>query len=73
MPPPIRASEVHINEDMRNTMRALLATHEATRRMQPTTEAMEYYDHGFRTAMLLLAEALNIHLGIPSAAHYLER
>ena len=35
MPPPIAASEVHINEDIRQTMRALLATHESTRRMMP--------------------------------------
>ena len=73
MPPPIAASEVHINEDIRNTMRALLATHELTRRMLPATAEMEWYNEGFRTAFVLLAEALNIHLGIPSAAHYLER
>ena len=73
MPPPIAPSEVHINEDIRNTMRALLATHESTRRMLPATAEMEWYNEGFRTAFVLLAEALNIHLGIPSAAHYLER
>ena len=73
MPPPIAASEVHINEDIRNTMRALLATHEATRRMMPETPAMLAYNNGFREALLLMAEALNISLGIPSAWHYMER
>ena len=73
MPPPIAPSEVHVNSDIRNTMRALLATHETTRRMLPATAEMEWYNEGFRTAFVLLAEALNIHLGIPSAHHYLDR
>ena len=73
MPPPIAASEVHIGSDIRNTMRALLATHESTRRMMPDTPTMDAYNSGFREALLLMAEALNINLGIPSARHYLER
>ncbi len=73
MPPPIAASEVHINEDIRQIMRALLATHESTRRMMPETPAMLAYNNGFREALLLMAEALNISLGIPSARHYMER
>ena len=73
MPPPIAPSEVHINEDIRQIMRALLATHESTRRMMPETPAMLAYNNGFREALLLMAEALNISLGIPSARHYMER
>ncbi|MBP8292046.1 MAG: hypothetical protein KAX65_04690 [Caldilineaceae bacterium] len=63
MPPPIAPSEVHINEDIRNTMRALLATHESARRMMPDSERMIAYTEGFTAAFRLLAEALNIHLG----------
>lgn len=73
MPPPIAASEVHVGEDIRNTMRALLATHESTRRIFRETPQSEAYNAGFREALLLLAEALNIHLGIPAAHHYMER
>ena len=73
MPPPIAASEVHINEDIRQIMRALLATHESTRRMVPDTPQMDWYNEGFRTAFVLLAEALNVHLGIVAAHHYLDR
>lgn len=73
MPPPIGASEVHINEDIRNTMRALLATHEATRRRLPADPHMDAYNDGFRNALLLLAEALNVSLGIPAEWHYMER
>lgn len=73
MPPPIRPSDVHLNEDIRLTMRALLATHESTRRMQPDTEAMQHYDQGFKTAVVLIAEALNVHLGITMPHHYIDR
>lgn len=72
MPPPISASQVHLNEDIRNVMRSLLATHESTRRIMPDTDVMEAYTDGFRTSMLLVAEALNINLGIPTARHYLD-
>ncbi len=73
MPPPIMPSEVHLNEDIRLVMRSLLATHESTRRLQPATPQTDWYAEGFRTALLLLAEALNIHLGIPAAHHYIDR
>ena len=73
MPPPIAGSEVHINEDIRNVMRSLLATHEATRRMMPETELMTAYTNGFTAALRLLAEALNVNLGIVAAHHYMER
>ena len=73
MPPPIAPSEVHIGSDIRNTMRALLATHEATRRMMPETREMLAYNNGFREALLLMAEALNISLAISAAHHYMER
>lgn len=73
MPPPIAPSEVHLNEDIRLTMRALLATHESTRRLQPESAALTYYDQGFKTAVVLLAEALNVHLGITMPHHYIDR
>lgn len=73
MPQQIRPSEMHINADLRLTMRALLAAHESTRRMFRETPETEAYAEGFRDAFLLLADALNINLGIPTAAHYLER
>ena len=73
MPPTFQASQLHTTANIRLTMQALLATHESTRRIfQPTPETEAYVD-GFRDAFLLLAEALNVHLGIPTAAHYLER
>ena len=59
----IAASEAHINEDIRNVMRALLATHEATRRFQRDTPELNAYTEGFKAAMRLLAGALNIELG----------
>ena len=61
------------NVERFSPLRALLATHESTRRMLPATAEMEWYNEGFRTAFVLLAEALNISLGIPSAHHYLDR
>jgi hypothetical protein len=73
MPPPFRARELHTSADIQLSMRALLATHESTRRMFRETPEADAYSAGFREAMLLLAEALNVHLGIPTAAHYLER
>ena len=73
MPPPLAPSEVFVAGDIRNTMRALLATHEATRRMMPPTPQMDAYNAGFREALLLMAEALNVSLGIPAAHHYMER
>ena len=73
MPPPIAPSEVHIGEDIKLTMRAILATHESTRRMMDNAPHMEAYNAGFRTAIVLVAEALNIHLGIPAAHHYIDR
>ena len=73
MPPPIAASEVHINEDIRQIMRSLLATHESTRRMFRATPESEAYTEGFKAATFLLAEALNVRLGIPTAHHYLDR
>lgn len=63
MPPPIGASEAFITEDIRNVMRALLATHEAARRMMPETERMTAYSEGFTAGIRLLAEALNVNLG----------
>ena len=69
----IAASEAFIVEDIRNVMRALLATHESTRQRLPDDPQMDAYSQGFRDAFLLLAEALNVHLGIPTARHYLER
>ena len=66
----IAASEAHINEDIANVMRALLATHESTRRMFRATPETEAYAEGFRDAFLLLADALNVHLGIPTARDY---
>ena len=59
----IAASEAHINEDIRNVMRALLATHEATRMLADETPQMLAYTAGFKAAMRLLAEALNVNLG----------
>ena len=72
MPQPIKPSEVHLNSDIRLTMRALLATHESTRRMFRATPETEAYAEGFRDAFLLLADALNVHLGIPTARHYVD-
>lgn len=69
----IAASDVHLNSDIRQSMRAVLATHESTRRMMPETPLMDAYNSGFREALLLMAEALNINLGIPAAFHYMER
>ena len=66
----IAASEAHINEDIANVMRALLATHEATRRFQRDTPELNAYSAGFRDAFLLLAAGLNVHLGIPTARDY---
>ncbi len=63
MPQPIKPSEVHLNSDIRLTMRALLATHEATRRLQQDTPELNAYTEGFKAAMRLLAEALNVNLG----------
>lgn len=68
-----QASQLHTTANISLTMRALLATHESTRRMfQPTPET-EAYNAGFREAVLLMAEALNVHLGIPTARHYVDR
>ena len=72
MPPPISASQVHLNEDIRNIMRSILAAHESTRRIMPDTDAMDAYTDGFRTSIFLVAEALNVHLGIPTARHYID-
>ncbi len=72
MPPPIAASEAFIVEDIRNVMRALLATHEATRRLQSDTPTLNAYTEGFETAIRLLAEALNVNLGA-TARHYVDR
>lgn len=66
-------SQLHTTANIRLTMRALLATHEATRRMLPDDPRMDAYSAGFRDSLLLLAEALNVHLGIPAAHHYMER
>lgn len=73
MPPPIAPADVHFNEDIRLIMRSILATHESTRRMQPHNDAMEHYDQGFKTAIVLIAESLNVHLGIAMPHHYLDR
>jgi hypothetical protein len=73
MPQSIAASQAFITEDICLTMRAILATHESTRRMFQETPETEAYGEGFRDAVLLLAEALNVHLGIPTARHYLDR
>lgn len=73
MPQPIKPSEVHLNSDIRLTMRALLATHESTRQRLPDDPQMDAYSQGFRAAVLLLAEALNVHLGIPTARDYVDR
>lgn len=70
---PIAASQAFITEDIRLTIRAILATHESTRRMMPDSREMEAYNAGFRAAAMLIAEALNVHLGIPTAQHYMER
>ena len=63
MPPPIAPAEVHVNSDIRNTMRALLAAHDATRMLADETPQMLAYTAGFRAAFVLLAGALNIELG----------
>ena len=63
MPQPIKPSEVHLNSDIRLTMRALLATHDATRMLADETPQMLAYTAGFRAAFVLLAGALNIELG----------
>ena len=73
MPPPIAASEVHIGSDIRLTMRALLAAHESTRRMAPPTPALDAYNQGFIEATILIAEALNIDVGIRLPRHYSDR
>jgi hypothetical protein len=52
MPQPIKPSEVHLNSDIRLTMRALLATHESTRRLFRATPETEAYAEGFRDAFL---------------------
>jgi hypothetical protein len=73
MPAQFQPSQLHTTANIRLTMRALLATHESTRRRLPDDPHMDAYNAGFQEAMLLLAEALNVNLGIPTAAHYLDR
>ena len=63
-------SQLHTTANIRLTMRALLATHEATRRLQQDTPELNAYSTGFRDAFLLLAAGLNVHLGIPTARDY---
>lgn len=63
-------SQLHTTANIRLTMRALLATHEATRRLQQDTPELNAYTEGFKAAMRLLAEALNVNLGIPTARDY---
>ena len=65
-------SQLHTTANIRLTMRALLATHESTRRRLPADPHMDAYSQGFQTAMQLLADALNVHLGIPTARHYVD-
>ena len=72
MPAPFPASQLHTNTDIRNVMRALLATHESTRRFQPDTPELNAYTAGFEAALRLLAEALNVNLGA-NARHYVDR
>ena len=66
MPPPIAPSQVHTIGDIRLIMRGLLAAHESTRRMFDATPVADAYNDGFRSAMLLVAESLNVELGIAS-------
>ena len=63
-------SQLHTTANIRLTMRALLAIHEATRRFQQDTPELNAYSTGFRDAFLLLAAGLNVHLGIPTARDY---
>lgn len=72
MPPPFPASQLHTNTDIRQIMRALLATQQATLRLSAGSRDTELYAQGFRDAVLLLAEALNVNLGIPAAGHHRE-
>lgn len=64
MPMPFRPREIHTNADLYQTMRALLATHESTRRQSPATENLDAYTEGFQTAIRLLAEALNVRIEV---------
>jgi len=73
MPPPFPASQLHTNADIRNVMRALMATQQAALRLSAGSRDTELYAQGFREGLQLLAEALHIDLGIPAAWHYLDR
>lgn len=72
MPQPIKASDVHLNADIRLAMLALLATQRSTRRMFQETPETDAYAAGFQEALFLLAGALNINLGIPTARDYVD-
>jgi len=72
MPAPFPASQLHTNTDIRNVMRALMATQQAALRLSAGSRDTELYAQGFREGLQLLAEALHIDLGIPAAWHYRE-
>lgn len=64
MPQPIRGSDVHVSEDIRRTMRAVAATHQATlRAICDDSQRPEYaagYSDGFIDGLRAVAEALGI-------------
>lgn len=64
MPPPIRASDVFVKEDIRNMLRSILLTHDmaASRSNSPDSEA---FRSGFAAAIYSVAVAMDIPLGTP--------
>jgi len=62
MPPPIRGSEVFIGEDVLRNMRAIAATHEATRQVSGGAggEYASGYSDGFIDGLRALAESLGL-------------